>query len=115
MNNLTSALSLVKSLKGLSDRDLVLGLKSVEEEASLTRYQTEFYRRFAPYILRIALQSCQIYPNGDALARDLTQETFIRAFIAIDRFIVTVGEDAVFKKLIKAWLGKIANRHFLAP
>jgi RNA polymerase sigma factor (sigma-70 family) len=113
MNNMTSALSVVKSLKSLSDRDLVLGLKSVEEEASLTRYQTEFYRRFAPYIFKVASQSCRVYPGGDELARDLTQETFIRAFAAIDKFTIIVGEDAIFKKLIKAWLGRIANRHFL--
>ncbi|SHN32861.1 RNA polymerase sigma factor [Mucilaginibacter sp. OK098] len=113
MNNTTNTLSVVKSLKDLSDRDLVLGLKSIEEESSVSRYQTEFYRRFAPYIFKVASQNCQVYPGGDALARDLTQETFIRAFAAIDNFTIIVGEDAVFKKLIKAWLGKIANRHFL--
>lgn len=113
MNNMTSTLSVVKSLKGITDRDLVFGLKSIEEKGPLTLYQTEFYRRFAPYIYRIALHSCQIYPGGESLARDLTQETFIKAFAAIDNFTITVGEDTIFKKLIKAWLGKIANRLFL--
>ncbi|WP_161964515.1 RNA polymerase sigma factor [Mucilaginibacter endophyticus] len=107
-----STLSIAKSLRGLSDRDLVLGLKSVGE-TDLPRYQVEFYRRFAPYIYKVGSQCCQIYPDGNELARDLVQETFIKAFIAIDKFMVTVGEDAVFKKHIKGWLGKIANRQFL--
>lgn len=110
--NTISTLSIAKSLKGLSDRDLVLGLKSVDE-AELSRYQTEFYKRFAPYLYRVAGQCCQIYPDGEALARDLVQETFIKAFAAMGRFTITVGEDAIFKKHIKGWLGKIANRQFL--
>ena len=110
--NTMSTLAIAKSLKGLSDRDLVLGLKSVDE-TELPSYQTEFYKRFAPYILKVGRQCCQIYPEPEELAKDLTQETFIKAFAAMDKFTVTVGEDAVFKRHIKGWLGMIANRQFL--
>lgn len=110
--NTMNTLSIAKSLKSLSDRDLVLGLKSVED-AVLPRYQTEFYRRFAPYIYKVAVQNCQVYPDGEALARDLVQETFIKALNAIEKFTITVGDDDIFKKHIKGWLGKIANRQFL--
>jgi RNA polymerase sigma factor (sigma-70 family) len=113
MNNMTSALSSAKTLKGFSDRELVIGLKSSEEDSSINNYQREFYRRFAPYIFKIATHSCRIYPDSESLAKDLTQETFISAFNAIDKFTITVGDDSVFNKKIKGWLGKIANNRFL--
>ena len=109
---MTSTLSIVKTLKSLSDSDLVLGLKSVEEPSSLARYQTEFWRRFAPYVFKVALQRCQGMADGESLAKDLTQVTFIKAFTAIQKFTIAIGDDAVFKKLVKGWLGKIANNNF---
>jgi RNA polymerase sigma factor (sigma-70 family) len=106
-------LSHKKSLVCISDRDIVLGLKSSDNETLITNYQYEFYRRYAPYVFKVAIQRCQIFTDAQDFAKEITQLTFIKALKNICKFTIAIGvDDNIFKKMLKAWLGRIANNNF---
>ena len=110
---MSNTLSHTKSLKSVSDRDIVLGLKSSENETLITQYQYEFYRRYAPYIFKVAVQRCQIFADAQDFAKEITQLTFIKALKNVSNFTIAIGvDDVVFKRMLKAWLGRIANNNF---
>ncbi|AYL96534.1 RNA polymerase sigma factor [Mucilaginibacter celer] len=110
---MSNTLSQTKSLKSISERDIVLGLKSIENDALITQYQNEFYRRYAPYVFKLSVQRCQIFADADDFAKEIMQLTFIKALKTINNFTIALGiDDVILKKMIKAWLGRIANNNF---
>jgi RNA polymerase sigma factor (sigma-70 family) len=110
---MSNTLSYKDTLKGLSDRDIVLGLKASDDELYITQLQYEFYRRYAPYVFKVAIQRCQIFKDAEGFAKEITQLTFIKALQAIRNFNIQIGlTDKIFKKTLKAWLGRIANNNF---
>lgn len=77
--------------------------------------QASFYKKYAGYIYKIALQRCSNFADPDFFAKEILQKTFIGAFEYIIEFKLEDGVDAAqANKIIKAWLGKIANKVFLS-
>lgn len=77
--------------------------------------QTLFYKRYAGYIYKIALQGCSNFPEPEFFAKEILQKTFIKAFEYIHNFNLKDGlNDNQTNKIIKAWLGKIWNKVFLS-
>lgn len=100
--------------KTLTDAEVVARLQGSKESKELKFLQYEFYNRFAPYIYKVGSQKCRNFQDSDAMAREILQLTFIVAFKSIGKFIFPEGilpEKCKF--VLKAWLGKIANREFL--
>jgi len=65
------------------------------------------------HIYKAATQKCRNFTEAEQLAKEISQETFIRAFRLINNF--TLKDDVPEleqSRLIKAWLGKIANYCF---
>ncbi|GAC1314190.1 MAG: hypothetical protein NVSMB24_38540 [Mucilaginibacter sp.] len=110
---MSNTLSQVSTLKDLSDKEIVEGLKATPAGFNNAPYQNEFWYRFAPFVYRVAAQRCQSFKDADDFAKEITQLTFIKALKAIGNFNVNVSlNDKIFKKSLKAWLGKIANNNF---
>lgn len=77
--------------------------------------QTQFYKRYAGYIYKIALQGCSNFSEPDFFAKEVLQKTFIKVFEYIHNFNLKDGLDNnQISKIIKVWLGKIANKVFLS-
>ena len=89
--------------KTLTDAEVVAGIQVSKDEKELKLLQYEFYNRFAPYIYKVGSLKCRNFQDSDAMVREILQLTFIIAY-------KTIGK---FKLVLKAWLGKIANREFL--
>lgn len=101
-------------LKKVTDGELISGLQKCKNDKDLKHYEFEFYRRFAPHIYKAGSSKCRNFRDGDAMAREILQLTFISAFKAICKFsFPPSAKPESYKKLINAWLGKIANRLFL--
>ncbi|MDB5142514.1 MAG: sigma-70 family polymerase sigma factor [Mucilaginibacter sp.] len=101
------------SLCHFTDEELLEGFKRFTYGKHLEQYQFEFYNRFAPYVFRIAIHMCARFKDGEDLAKEITQLTFISAFKAIAKFNYdkNISEKNI-KMFVKAWLGKIANNNF---
>lgn len=80
----------------------------------LNMIQQEFYRRYSGYIYKVATFACRYQPNPADLAKDVLMLTFTIAFNKIE--LLKLGKevnDSEVQLVVKAWLGKIANRQFL--
>ena len=100
--------------KTLTDSEIIVGLQDCKEERELKFFQYEFYNRFAPYIYKVGSNVCRNFQDGESMAREVVQLTFIKAYKNIGKFTLPEGIDPQKSKfVIKAWLGKIANREFL--
>ena len=77
--------------------------------------QSQFYKRYAGYIYKIALQGCSNFSDPEFFAKEILQKTFIKAFEYIHKFNLKDDlDDKQTNKIIKAWLGKIGNKVFLS-
>ena len=77
--------------------------------------QSQFYKRYAGYIYKIALQGCSNFSEPQFFAKEVLQKTFIKVFEYIHNFKLKDGlDDNQINKIIKAWLGKISNKVFLS-
>lgn len=102
------------SQNDLTDKEIILACINPVNEVALRQTQFEFYRRFAPYILKIALKACYNFIEPENFAKEITQLTFISAFKKITEFKICEDlENKAFQAVIKSWLGKIANNNFL--
>lgn len=99
-------------LKKISDAEIMEGLKNVSDPRELKFYENEFYLRYVSYVFKVAMGVCRNFRGSEDLARDVTQETLIKAFGAVKRFKTSENDKLITPK-IKAWLGKIANNVFL--
>ena len=100
--------------KTLTDAEVVAGIQVSNNEKEVKFFQYEFYNRFAPYIYKVGSQKCRNFQDSDSMAREILQLTFIIAYKTIGKFTFPEGiQPEKCKLVIKAWLGKIANREFL--
>jgi len=100
--------------KKLTDTEVVAGIQVGKNEKELKFFQYEFYNRFAPYIYKVGSQKCRNFQDSEDMAREILQLTFIIAYKNIGKFTFPEGvQPDKCKFVIKAWLGKIANREFL--
>lgn len=77
--------------------------------------QTQFYKRYAGYIYKIALQGCSNFSEPEFFAKEVLQKTFIKAFEYIHNFnIKDCLDNNQINKIIKTWLGNISNKVFLS-
>jgi RNA polymerase sigma factor (sigma-70 family) len=96
-----------------STTELVNGLKQATGGNQKRVLQEEFYRRFRGHVFKISLNPCRNFNDAEQLAVDLVQDTFIKAFQAIERFKFPEDNPEVdHRLLIEAWLGKIARNCF---
>ncbi len=94
----------------LPDEGVIEGFKNTLDERELELYQFEFYNRFAEYIYKAALQKFRNFSDAQFLAQEVLQNTFITAFNKIGKFkFPSKALKSDYPKIIKAWLGKIAN------
>lgn len=111
---MSETLQEITPFKKLTDNEVVAGLKVSTNEKELKFFQYEFYNRYAPFIYKVGCQKCRNFQDSETMAREILQLTFIIAFKSINRFAFPEGvEPEKCKLVIKAWLGKIANREFL--
>ncbi len=76
--------------------------------------QTIIYDKFVGYIYKTAIQVCSNFEDSEHIAADITQQTFIKAFEKLATFSFKGEKEHVIQeRLMKAWLGKIANTFFL--
>lgn len=100
--------------KTLTDAEVVAGIQVSKDEKELKLLQYEFYNRFAPYIYKVGSLKCRNFQDSDAMVREILQLTFIIAYKTIGKFTFPEGIlPEKCKLVLKAWLGKIANREFL--
>ncbi len=96
-----SVIGLVKKMKGEDDKEIQLA-------------RDEFYTRFSPYIYKIAIQGANNFLEPDFIASEVVQRTFGNAFKYLSNFSLKDNLDETeATKIIKAWLGRIANKVFL--
>ncbi len=103
-----------KPLKiGYSDLQIIEGMKKGDDPNLTRRFQQQFFDKYKGYIYKIALQRCVRYNDPQAMASDITQLTFIKAFGKIIEFDLSKETDhSRHQYIIKAWLGIIANNCF---
>lgn len=109
---MVATLKIETRLKKISDAEIMEGLKYTSDQRELKLYENEFYSRYVSYVFKVAMGVCRNFRGSEDLARDVTQETFIKAFAAVKKFKLTEDPRSSASK-IKAWLGKIANNVFL--
>lgn len=97
----------------LSLLQLIQGLKE-ENNPNLKQLEYEFFYRFNGYVYTTAYRCCSKFADQEEFAKDITQVTFINAFKNLSKFsFPTQASEDQYEKIIKAWLGKIANNCFL--
>ncbi len=97
----------------LSDQQIITGLIDEKDERRKAFYQKQFYNRYVNYVFKGAIQLSRNFVDAEELAKDITQETFIRAFKVINKFTFKVGVDvSEHSFILKSWLGVIANNSF---
>jgi len=96
-----------------TDVELIEKIKNGStKEVQIAQFQ--FYKRYAGYIYKIALQGCSNFSEPQFFAKEVLQKTFIKVFEYIHNFKLKDGlDDNQINKIIKAWLGKISNKVFL--
>lgn len=104
----------LKPLKiNFTDQQIIDGLKVAKDGNQLRLLENQFYKRYVNYIYHVAINKCRNFSNAEALAKDITQETFINAFKAIKNFsFPTDAPVAEHGNILKAWLGIIGNNCF---
>lgn len=96
-----------------TDLQIIVGLKSGEDDNQLRQFQTLFFDRYKGYIYGVAIKRCRSYPDTADFATEITQQTFIAAFKGISKFDISQEVDSSkHATIIKAWLGRIANNCF---
>lgn len=97
----------------MTDEELVAGLKSAAEPNKKRQLEIIFYKRYVNYIYQAASYKCRYFEEAEQLAKDLTQDIFIKVFHLIHSFEFKPGvpiED--HPALLKAWMGIIADNGF---
>jgi RNA polymerase sigma factor (sigma-70 family) len=103
-----------KLMKTISDRDLMEGLHSPRDQEEVVLLQTEFFNRYRGFVFMAASQRTRNYLDGDEMAKDISQETFINALKKRKKpfqFPKNTPDDEC-QYVIKAWLGRIVNNEF---
>jgi DNA-directed RNA polymerase specialized sigma24 family protein len=86
----TTDIEIVEKIKKGSTKDVQLA-------------QSQFYKRYAGYIYKIALQGCSNFSDPEFFAKEVLQKTFIKAFEYIRNFNLKEGlDDNQTNKIIKA-------------
>ncbi|RIH66188.1 sigma-70 family RNA polymerase sigma factor [Mariniphaga sediminis] len=84
------------------------------DEKEVKIAQTRFYKIFAGYVYKLAVQSCSNFVDPNFLAKEVVQNTFIKAFDYLPNFTFKSGiKDEEANKIIKALLGQIGNKVLL--
>lgn len=98
---------------GSTDFELVEGLKSEKDSEKRRRIEVQFYNNYASDIYKIIIQKCRMFPSADELAKDIMQETFIKAFKAIEKFSFPAKSSPKdHRRIIMKWLILIARNNF---
>ena len=103
-----------KLMKTISDRDLMEGLHSPRDEEEANLLRTEFFNKYRGFVFMAASQRTRNHQDGDELAKDISQETFINVFKKRKKAFQfpknTPDDECQF--VIKGWLGRIVNNEF---
>ncbi len=79
--------------------DIIRGLKSGDK-----RLKERIYKYYWGYLMGVAVR----YLSDRDLAREVVNDSFMKAFNTLDRFTYLEGDD--FNRMFKAWLAKITVR-----
>lgn len=96
-----------------TDQQIIDGLKDEDDEDKRRLLQNSFYYNYVKDIYKMLVQKCKNFSDAEQLAKDITQETFIKAFKGVQKFSFPVGSEAKdHRKIIMKWLVVIANNCF---
>jgi RNA polymerase sigma factor (sigma-70 family) len=95
-------------------QQIIAGLKEEKDDNNRRIFQNLFYSKYVNYIYKGATNLCRNFPEPEELAKDITQEAFIKAFEKIQSFNLSKeADERKHEYMIKAWMGRIANNCFL--
>jgi RNA polymerase sigma factor (sigma-70 family) len=99
---------------GDNDEDLLVYMSlRGEDPAAAEEAWAEFYNRHIGYVFA-QCKRAYVTALGDLGVRDLTQDTFVRAYEKAGAFQTRGSTDhEAIRRRVRGWLGKIANRLFL--
>lgn len=96
-----------------TDQQIIEGLKDKVDEDKRRCFQNSFYFNCVKDIYKMLVQKCKNFSDAEQLAKDITQETFIKAFNAIQKFSLPENSEAKdHHRIIMKWLVVIANNCF---
>ena len=97
----------------LTDQQIIVGLKDEYDEGKRRLLQNSFYYSYVKDIYKMLVQKCKNFSDAEQLAKDITQETFIKALNGVHKFSLPIGSEAKdHRKIIMKWLNVIANNCF---
>lgn len=73
----------------------------------------EFYQRYKGFVLKVCLQSCHGFIEGDSLARDVFQNTFLKVYHKAYSFKSKEPDKTNISGDVKAWLSRIARNELI--
>ena len=96
----------------LTIQQIIDGLKETDENQQRALANV-FHKSFASHVYKVALSKCRNFRDAEDLAKDVAQETLIKAFKTIKNFSFPQDTpETEHSYIIKAWLGKIAENCF---
>ena len=102
-----------KLMTALSDKELMEALQSEKTKERFDSLFTQFFNRFKGYVFKVTLHFTRNFSDPEALAKDITQETFRSIFESKAKFKFPVNtSDNEGTARIKGWLGTTAKNHF---
>lgn len=84
--------------------ELMKNKNSTPEEARKAWH--EFYKRYSKYLWNRCLRQCRTAPDGEALAKDIFQDTMQKVYNQAEKF------DAEKSNGTKGWLSSIVHNEF---
>ena len=97
----------------LTDQQIIVGLKDEDDEGKRRILQNSFYYNYVKDIYKMLVQKCKNFSDAEQLAKDITQETFIKALNGMHKFSLPIGSEVKgHRKIIMKWLNVIANNCF---
>lgn len=97
----------------LTDQQIIDGLKNADDGEKHRLFQHSFYYNYVNDVFNKTIRKCRNFSDAEQLTKDITQETFIRAFGNIHKFsLPVVAEPKQHRAIIMKWLLVIANNCF---
>ena len=108
---LTSQTNPVKM--NLTDQQIIDGLKNNEDPGQIRNLKNSFYKSYINDVYTKVIRMCRNFSDAEQLAKDITQDTFIKAFGNINKFTLpATAEPMKHRRIIMKWLLVIATNCF---